>query len=115
MKKIIITNNPLVQEKVITHEVIYHQVSYVEVLKLVRDRIHLGHSLLTHPLAGSVKPGETPFRTVIISAEKGELDLKALSIIEESIETCKKFDFNKNRNDDVLSDLRLIDYSLIFG
>jgi hypothetical protein len=93
----------------------YHNVDYLEILKLVRDRIHLGHRLLTHPLAGSVKPYETPYRTILMSAEKGNLDEKALNIIEESIETCKKLMKNRNWNDDVLKDFQLIDYGLIFG
>ena len=62
MKKdyIIITNNPLVPQMLDEeHEVDYSEISYEDVLGKVRDRIHEGHLLLSHPLSGSVKPNET--------------------------------------------------------
>ena len=56
-KYIIVTNNPMVMEKHgSTRNVIYKNLSYEGVLREVRDRIHEGHSMLTHPLSGSVKP-----------------------------------------------------------
>ena len=79
----IITNNPLVLEKLgETHNVIYQEISYEEVLKEVRDRIHEGHLLLSHPLSGSVKPNETPYKSVMLSKGKGEMDERSLSIID---------------------------------
>jgi len=118
MKKIAITNNPMSRDKFFGHEVEFHDTDYLGVLKIVRDRIHLGHRLLTHPLAGSVKPGETPYRTIIISAEKGELDEKALLIIEDSRETGLKLtkkNTKRSWNEEILADFQLIDYSLVFG
>jgi hypothetical protein len=90
-KKIIITNNPLVSDISCSDKVEYHDIDYLGVLIKVRDKIHLGHWLLTHPLYGSVKPGETPYRTVLLSAERGSLDEQSLIMVEESIETFKKF------------------------
>ena len=85
---IIITNNPLVRDKRSESEVEFYDTDYLGVLKAARDKIHLGHGLLTHPLSGSVKPGETPYKTVVLTREKGVLDEKALAIIEASIQTC---------------------------
>ena len=49
-KYMVITNNPLVRSRLDdTHEVIYLELSYEELLKVVRDRIYEGHRLLTHP------------------------------------------------------------------
>ena len=74
-KYIVVTNNPLVLDKLQeTHEVMYREVSYEELLKEVRDRIHEGHLLLTHPLSGSVKPKETPYKSVLISVGKEKID-----------------------------------------
>lgn len=59
---VIVTNNPLVLERLgDTHNVEYEDISYESVLERVRDKIHLGHTLLSHPLSGSVKPNETPY------------------------------------------------------
>ena len=115
MKYIVITNNPMVRDGVSDDIIEYTEADYIGVLKIVRDRIHLGHRLITHPLAGSVKPGETPYRTVLISKEKGALDEKALFMIEESIETCMKFKAERKYSEKVLMDFQLIDFSLVFG
>ena len=52
MKKdyIIITNNPLVPQMLDDeHEVVYCEFSIEDLLGKVRDRIHDGHLLLSHP------------------------------------------------------------------
>ncbi|MBS4536598.1 GrdX family protein [Clostridium sp. D2Q-14] len=118
MKKII-TNNILVNNKYSKYyEVEYFDIDYIEVLKKVRDCIHMGHKLLSHPLSGSVKPNETPYKSVIISKEKEELDINSLMVIEESIQTADKF-INKigrvNFKDKVDEDFQIVDLSLIDG
>ena len=108
----------MVRDKLPGHEVEFHETDYMGVLTAVRDKIHLGHGLLTHPLAGSVKPGETPYRTVVITREKGALDEKSLSIIEESILTCRKLTAKareRNLTEKMLVDFQIIDYTLIIG
>ena len=115
---IIITNNPLVRKRIQGQTLQFHDTDCLGVFKAVRDKIHLGHWLLTHPLSGSVKPGETPYKTVLISEEKAELDKNSLSIIEESIQTCVKLEISaakKKWNEKILADFQLIDYDLIFG
>jgi len=57
----IITNNPLVEKELgQANEVEYYDVSYEEILKIVRDQVYANCRLLSHPLSGSVKPNETP-------------------------------------------------------
>lgn len=100
MKKdyIIITNNPLVPQMLDEeHEVDYSEISYEDVLGKVRDRIHEGHLLLSHPLSGSVKPNETPYKSVMISRKAGKLDERSLSIIEGAIRSCAKFEFKSEK------------------
>ena len=96
----------------------FHDTDCLGVFFAVRDRIHLGHSLLTHPLSGSVKPWETPYKTVIITGEKGVLDENSLSIIEESIQACVKLQASavkKVWSAEMLADFQFIDFHLIFG
>ena len=115
MKFIIVTNNPIVYEKY--HEdfkVDSRKQTYVQVLTRARDLIHLGHKLLTHPLSGSVKPNETIFKTIIVSEQFKTLDFDSLRIIEESLETAKKFGSNQHQlTDEMLNDFSLVDMSLI--
>lgn len=117
MEKIkVITNNPLVKENY-SHDISteYYDVSYIELLEIIRDKIHLGSKLLTHPLSGSVKPNETPYKTVVISYDN-VLHMDSLLMIEQSIETTKKFLKNKPPllwSDNVLKDCQIVDLSLI--
>jgi len=120
LKKIIITNNILVHDKYNEKmDIIYFEgLSYLEILNFVRNKIHEGYKLLTHPLSGSIKPNETPFKSVAISTEKGELDFESLEIIEDSISTAKKFIEEKKTPEwtrEILEDFRLIDFYLIDG
>ena len=118
MSSIIVTNNGYVYDKYKdSREMIYKEdLGYLEILDLIRDKIHDGHELLTHPLSGSIKPNETPYKTIMISKEKGELDQEGLRILEESVLTVKKFISDKptpNWVERVLDDFRVIDLSLI--
>ena len=116
---IVITNNPLVREKFQQnrrHTIEFLDTDYAGVLKAVRDKVHRGYALETHPLSGSVKPGETPYKTVIITGTAGGLDKKSLGIIEESILTCEKLKSSAGNikwSEKMLADFQLIDYNLI--
>lgn len=118
MKHIIVTNNKSVYEKYRdSFETIFNEgFTYLNVLEHVRNKVHNGHELATHPLSGSVKPNETPYKTVIISEKKDVLDFNSLQMIEESIATAKKFITNQptpNWTESILDDFRMIDLSLI--
>lgn len=96
-------------------ELQYIDIDYISILEKCRDMIHEGYEMLTHPLYGSVKPNETIYRSVVL--RKGDtLDFMSLSLIEEAIETAKKFQKNKKTPlwiESVREDFRVIDYDLI--
>lgn len=114
----IITNNPLSKEKFSEEYTVKFVEGNVEaVYKKVRDEIHMGHRLLTHPLMSSVKPNETPYRTICVSIEKADkVDFQSLQMIEDSMATLHKF-LNMaalpNYNEQVLYDFQVIDFDLI--
>lgn len=113
----IITNNPTVCDKFNKlGGIVFIDGGYMDVLCDVRDRIHKGNKLISHPLMGSVKPNETPYRTIIIDKIEGNLDIDSLSIIEDSIEACKKFLMDRQApkwSEKILEDFRCIDLKLI--
>jgi len=125
MKFILVTNNRMVQErfkpgdtKNLTQVVYQENLDLIGVLEEARNLIHKGHRLLTHPLSGSVKPYETPFKSVAVTSEIEVLDFQSLQIIEESLATAKKFlaDAKIIRySDKVYDDFRLIDLNLILS
>ncbi len=118
MKNIIITNNPGVRDKFKdTFNIEFlEDKSYMDVLYYTRDFIHKGHELLTHPLSGSIKPNETPYKSIMVGSKLGDLDESGLKILEESIQTGLKFTQDKktpNWTERVLEDFRVIDLSLM--
>lgn len=117
MDYIIITNNPLVYQKYIKCDVVWLE-NYKEVLITTRDYIHQGAKLLTHPQAGSIKPYETPYRTVLVSKIQGTLDLESLHYIESALERFISLSESmgiKGYDHNCLEDFQVIDESLIAG
>ncbi len=113
----IVTNNKLVDSEFENVEYL-EGCKYLEVLIYCRDKIHKGHKLLTHPLSGSVKPNETPYKSVVLSDEIGTLDFESLDIIESAIATTKKFLNNsevRNWPERILYDFQIIDLGLVKG
>ena len=80
----------------------------------VRDLVHRCYELITHPLMGSVKPNETPYRSIILK-QGINTDLQSVEIIEISIQTYEKFEKMKSLpkwNQNILEDFQLVDLSL---
>ena len=115
MNYIIVTNNPSVAGELEDKaDIKYSNVSFLELLLLVRDMVHMGHSLMSHPLSGSVKPMETPYKSIVISKKKNGFDMESLNLIESAIESCRKFKAKfPDMPDDMLKDYQLVDLALI--
>ncbi len=123
MKIKIITNNSTLIDKKLSNETNISEVIFLdtfdilEVMIKTRDYIHKGHKLLTHPLSGSVKPTETPFKSIAITDLAGDIDINSIDIISQAILTSEKFKRTKNyrlrASEDILDDFRIIDYELI--
>ena len=112
-KHLIITNNPAVINKY-PSESRFIEGSVNDVFVAVRDAVHKGAQVISHPLSGSIKPNESPYKSVAISAVTGTLDLKSLSIIEDAISTLARLpDRGRSYNESVLDDFRIIDLDLI--
>jgi len=110
---ILVTNNPLVQAQYQDDfQVVFLDTDLIGTLTHIRDKIHKGHKLLTHPLSGSIKPNESPYKSVLLSAATKETDPQSVTIIEESIITAKKFP-QKTIPEKHLKDMQTVDLSLI--
>lgn len=112
---IIVTNNPKVRDTFIDKETIWVNGSFRDVLIQVRDMVHQSHTLLTHPLSGSVKPNETPYKTIAI--EPGiRLDIDSLLMIENAIDVYDRLQADRETPSwplGVLADFMVIDCDLI--
>ena len=114
MKKLIVTNNPMVRERYSQqYDLKYEETSFVGVLKQVRDLVHRGYRLLTHPLSGSIKPNETPYKSVLLEESTGKIDEFSVRVIEEAVLTCDKFSQKKYPyKKDVTRDIQFVDLTL---
>jgi len=88
---------------------------FVFILK-TRDLIHTNHKLLTHPQASSLKPNQTPYRTILLYNETGKSDAGDIRLIEEAIEAFNKWTAIKKvpkYDEKIAYDYKTIDLSMI--
>ena len=113
---LILTNNPLLASCMEGEFAIayYKEAGYRDILRMARDKVYVGHTLYTHPLAGSVKPNETPYKSIVISALPRGFRAQDAEIISAAIDVCDHFVPGKRElNEKILKDFQLIDYSLL--
>ncbi|ADL12516.1 GrdX family protein [Acetohalobium arabaticum] len=112
---LIVTDNPLVKENV-ELDINYCE-SLDEVMITTRDLVHSRYKLITHPLSGSVKPVQSPYKSIILQKIKNnKLNYKSLRIIESAITKVEQFKKNYTDRDypkEVLKDYQTIDFSLL--
>ena len=112
--KLIVSNNPLLEEKLEGYKKIFVS-SLSEVYQTSRDMIHKNWTLLTHPLAGSIKPAQNPYRSVVL-VRSAELDFCSLKTIENAILKFKQFSQHHEKKEyspEIKKDYQIIDLSLL--
>lgn len=113
---IIITNNPMVKEKINQACLLsFIDGSYGKVLVEVKQQIIEKHVvLLSHPLSGSIKPNETYYKTIFVTETTSQyIDIESLEYIESAIAVYEKFIKNKQRPNwslAVLKDFAFVDF-----
>ena len=80
----IITNNPLAAEKYPTFATLL-DTGVAGIFQVARDDIHLGAVIINHPLSGSIKPNESPYKSLLLSLDRGAVDFKSLELIEGAV------------------------------
>ncbi|MEW6622155.1 MAG: GrdX family protein [Bacillota bacterium] len=113
MNCLIVTNNPLVAEKYQGKlPVVFKEKSVDELLVKVRDMVHQGYTLVSHPLPASLKLLFAPYRSVIVAGKSSGLEPLHVETIENSIIKYRKHMLHRkidSRNDE---DYRFIDLKL---
>lgn len=119
MNNVLITNNPKIFEELNSNNIkveYFSDLDFMGILYKARDYVHLGYKLLTHPIVSSIKPYETPYKSVVLSKDDA-VDLYSLEVIENAIELTKNFLDKPKRKltKEIDLDFRLIDYKLVVG
>ena len=93
---LIVTNNPLLAQCMedCCEIRLFPECSYREILVKVRDLVYAGHTLYTHPLSGSVKPNETPYKSVVVSKVPHAFSAEQAGIISECIQALQTQEYN---------------------
>ena len=115
----IVTNNSLCRDKY--QELIpvdfLEGKGYMDVLLAVRDYIQKGWRLETHPMTGSLKPNQTPYRSVVVYPQGEDDNMKDIMLIEKCIETYRQWQdiapTPEKYADNVAYDFQTIDLSVI--
>ena len=114
----IVTNNPLVRDVLGEYYKVeyYEGVSYRDILVKVRDMVYSGYELLTPPMAGSVKPNETMFKSIVVGTDMKSIDIEHCNLMMNALITCDKFRPTGVKYSDYhIKDFQLIDYTLLCG
>lgn len=116
-KATLITNNDRVYEKYKDTLEVVLLGSYEEVLIKARDMVYDRHVLLTHPQASSLKPNQTPYRSVVVYPKGEEDNMKDILLIEKCIETFRQWQeiapTPKDYAEKVAEDFKTIDLSVV--
>lgn len=121
MKYYILTNNPRAAEEFgKTHDVRFEEGGLKNVLLRARDCVNRGDVLLSHPLYGSVKPNETPYRSILLQQGKSQAgstapaDPESVRLIGNAVSAFEKFIDKKPVTDPrLLDDFQAVDLSLL--
>lgn len=109
----ILTNNPAVREQY-PETADFRPGGVLDIFTAARDAVHQGAVLISHPLAGSIKPNESPYRSVMLSARHGPVNLDSLSVIEDALAVLAKLpDRQRSYTDRMLRDFQVIDLDLM--
>ena len=90
-KAILVTNNDRVYEKYKDQMKVILLDGYEDVLIKVRDLVYDKHVLLTHPQASSLKPNQTPYRSVVVYPKGEEDNIKDIMLIDKCIQVYQEW------------------------
>lgn len=107
----IITNNPLVKREF--ENVYFVEGDFQAVMIEVRDRVHQGFELVSHPLSASVRMAFSPFRSIIVGEKNNNINPMHVEIIENSIINLKNLLERRGVDQSNAKDYALIDTELL--
>ena len=114
VKYTIITNNPKVLSEY-PGKAEFHDSPAEDIFILCRNAVHKGAVLINHPLSGSIEPHINPYRSIVISDSRPEVDLLSVQLIESALSVCQKNTVKKGMiySKSVHEDFQMIDLDLL--
>ncbi len=116
-KATLLTNNDKVYEKYKDKLKCIYENEYRDILLRARDYIYDRNKLLTHPQASSLKPNQTPYRSILVYEGSGEDNTADILLIEKCIEVFLAWQdiakTPKNYKNNIKEDFKTIDLSIV--
>jgi hypothetical protein len=103
----IVTNNPGVSDKF--ENVLFTEGTYEDVLIKVRDLVHQGFELISHPVGASIRMIYSPYRSVVIGKKNEKINPYHVETIENSIINYRKLLEGRNIDYVNAEDYALVD------
>lgn len=111
MLYLIITNNPL-SSPLKKEKLLFINGTALDVLVKVRDHIHEGWDIITHPLTGNIKPSQIMFKTIYLRRSNNDKpDALSVSLISDTIHLLEGTK-PENLDEETINDLMFIDWEL---
>ena len=113
----LVTNNDRVYEKYKDVCNVILMENYEAVMIKVRDLVYDRHILLTHPQASSLKPNQTPYRSIAVYPKGNEDNMKDIMLIEKCVQVYYEWQeiapSPAKYADKVANDFKTIDLSVV--
>lgn len=107
LKYLIVTNNPKVSDKF--ENILFTEGTYEDVLIKVRDFVHQGFELISHPVGASIRMIFSPYRSIIIGNKSGKINPYHVETIENCILSYRKLTEGRKIDNVNAEDYALID------
>lgn len=107
-----VTNNPRLMDK---EGAIPVDGTFRDVLIKVRDMVHAGYELISHPLFASSRMMFSPFRSILVGQKMDTPRIEFIEIIENSIISYDNAMARRNRQPEHDDDYAYVDESLFYS
>lgn len=105
----IVTNNPQMKDE---ENAMFIEGSFRDVLVKVRDMVHSGYELISHPLFASSRMMFSPYRTIMMGDKRDRFSEFEVEIIESSIQTYDNLTAKRRRQPEHDDDYAYVDKTL---
>ena len=109
---LIVSNNPLVRDAFQGCRKIDGSVR--EVVLHARDLVHLGYPLLGHPLAGSIRLQNNPYRSLILGMQPEAYNARDVQLVEQIAARIEALE-TQTHVKSAVHDYQYIDFSLLMA
>ena len=110
----VVTNNPRLKH---IAGCVYLEGCPLDVLAMLRDKVHDGYRLISHPLTGNIPPEKRLYLTVLLASSTSDddfIDQESLNLIERALEIYERADRNHiDLDPSSIEDMQFLDEQLM--